>query len=109
MRRQPNPDKPTSARAERGAAAAVARGTSALAHAGEGWQRSMLSRGGQLQREAAHQLRLATNPAELVAVQAAWMMASWQHSVQCTADLANAWFAVGAAGALPKRADPKAH
>lgn len=108
MARQKNADKPvaTARHADgRGAAAALARSTTSMVQAGG----AMLSRGGQLQREAAHQMRLATNPAELVAVQAAWLMASWQHSLQCTTDLANAWFAVGAAGAVPRRSDPKAH
>ena len=62
-------------------------------------------RGGvdELQQEAVHQLRLATNPAELMTVHAALLMAGWQHSIQCSTDIANAWFAIGAAGALPPR------
>jgi hypothetical protein len=55
-----------------------------------------------LQQEAVHQLRMATNPAELLSVQAALLMAGWQQSIQVSTDLANAWFALGAAGALPK-------
>jgi hypothetical protein len=55
----------------------------------------------ELQRQAAHELRMATNPAELMAVQTALLMAGWQQSVQCTADLTGAWFALGRAGALP--------
>ena len=54
-----------------------------------------------------HQLRMATNPAELMTVQTALMMAGWQHSIQCTTDLANAWFAIGAAGALPRDRKPR--
>ena len=60
-----------------------------------------------LQREAVHQLRLATNPAELMNVQTALVMAGWQHSIQCTTDLANAWFAIGTAGALPAGRKPR--
>lgn len=66
-------------------------------------QQTMARRAGLLQQEAAHQLRMATNPAELVAVQTALLMAGWQHSIQCTSDLANAWFALGAAGATPPK------
>ncbi|HYF19718.1 MAG TPA: hypothetical protein VEA40_17760 [Ramlibacter sp.] len=68
----------------------------------------MARRTQELQRQAAHELRLATNPAELVAVQAALLMAGWQHSVQCTTDLTNAWFALGRAGALPPQQGPTA-
>jgi len=56
-----------------------------------------------LQQEAARQLRMATNPAELMNVQAAMLMAGWQHSLQCTSNLAQAWFALGTAGALPRK------
>ena len=61
----------------------------------------MVQRTRLLQEEAAHELRMATNPAELLAVQAALLMAGWQHSLQCTTELTNAWFALGRAGALP--------
>lgn len=84
-------------------AAAIARRTSALVRATDAAQESISLRTGQLQKEAAHQLRLATSPAEMMAVQAAMLMAGWQHSVQCAADMASAWFSVGMAGGLPKR------
>lgn len=76
-------------------AAAIVRPTSALVSATGAARESISLRTGQLQKEAAHQLRLATSPAE--------MMAGWQHSVQCAADMASAWFSVGMAGGLPKR------
>ena len=37
----------------------------------------------------------------------ALVMAGWQHSIQCTTDLANAWFAIGTAGALPAGRRPR--
>ena len=88
-------------------AALMARRTSALVKATGAAQESITLRAGQLQQEAAHQLRLATNPVEVMAVQTAMLMAGWQHSVQCTADVANAWFSVGMAGGLPQRTGAK--
>ena len=85
--------------------AALSRTTSAMVQATGELQRSVARRTGLLQQEAAHQFRMATNPAEMMAVQAALMMAGWQHSIQCTTDLANAWFAIGTAGAVPKKPD----
>lgn len=90
-------------------AAAIARRTSTLVKATGAAQESITLRTGQLQQEAAQQLRLATNPVEVMAVQAAMLMAGWQHSVQCTADMANAWFSVGMAGGLPKRTGDNQH
>jgi len=90
-------------------AAAVARRTSELVQATGEWQSGMARRSAQLQQEAAHQLRMATNPAELMNVQAAILMAGWQHSVQCTSDLARTWFSLGMAGAVPRRPDPQQH
>lgn len=91
------------------AAATAARRASAVVQATGQLQEGMARRTAQLHREAAHQLRMATNPVELMNVQAAMLMAGWQHSVQCTTDLARTWFALGAAGALPGRTDPQAH
>lgn len=82
---------------------AFSRATSAVVKATGELQQSVARHTDELQQEAVHQLRLATNPAELMAVQAALLMAGWQHSIQCTTDIANAWFAIGAAGALPQR------
>ena len=90
-------------------AAAIARTASAVVRATGELQESMARRTGTLQREAAHQLRLATNPAELMNVQAAMLMAGWQHSLQCGTDLAKAWFSLGLAGALPARGKPSTH
>ena len=85
---------------------AISRTTSAMVRATGDLQQSVARHTGQLQREAVHQLRMATNPAELMTVQTALLMAGWQHSIQCTTDLANAWFAIGAAGGLPKGRNP---
>ncbi|TFZ07884.1 hypothetical protein [Ramlibacter humi] len=104
-------DKPAASKAAQDSAhpaAAIARTTGAMVRASGDLQETMARRAGLLQQEAAHQLRMATNPAELVAVQTALMMAGWQHSIQWTSDLANAWFALGTAGATPYR-DPKPH
>jgi hypothetical protein len=81
----------------------LTRATSAMVRATGDVQESVLRRTGLLHKEAAHQLRMATNPAEFMAVQSALLMAGWQHSIQCTTDVANAWFAIGAAGGLPKK------
>ena len=82
--------------------AAISRATSAMVKATGDLQHSVVRRTDLLQQEAMHQLRMATNPAELMTVQTALLMAGWQHSIQCSTDLANAWFAIGAAGALPQ-------
>ncbi|TFZ06351.1 hypothetical protein EZ313_06810 [Ramlibacter henchirensis] len=88
-------------------AAAFSRASSAVAKVTGNLQQSMVRHTGQLQQEAVHQLRMATNPVELMNVQAALLMAGWQHSIQCTTDVANAWFAIGAAGALPRQSKPR--
>ena len=82
---------------------AFSRATSAVVKATGELQQSVVRHTDELQQEAVHQLRLATNPAELMTVHAALLMAGWQHSIQCSTDIANAWFAIGAAGALPPR------
>ena len=89
--------------------AALSRTTSAMVKATGDVQASVARRTGALQQEAAHQFRMATNPAEMVAVQAALLMAGWQHSIQCTTDLANAWFAIGSAGAIPGQRRDRGH
>ena len=100
-------DKPNAAAAAaepaRRQAEAFTRATSAVVKATGELQQTVVRHADELQQEAVHQLRMATNPAELMNVQAALLMAGWQHSIQCTTDLANAWFAIGAAGALPPR------
>ncbi len=107
-RRTERPAAPSRPQAADHPAAAVARRTSALVQATGELQSGMARRSAQLQQEAAHQLRMATNPAELINVQAAMLMAGWQHSLQCTSDLARTWFSLGVAGALPRR-DPQQH
>lgn len=101
-------DKPSAAaEVVRMQGAAIERTASAVVRATGDLQQSMARHTDLLQREAVHQLRMATNPAELMNVQTALMMAGWQHSIQCTTDLANAWFAIGTAGALPADRKPR--
>ena len=108
-RRTERPAAPSRTQSSEHAVAAAARRTSALVQATGELQKGMVKRSAQLQQEAAHQLRMATNPAELMNVQAAILMAGWQHSVQCTSDLARTWFSLGMAGALPRRSDSQQH
>lgn len=65
--------------------------TSAIARAGSDVQQHIARSGGLLQQEAARKLRHATNPAEFFAVQAAFVLASWQQSVECSSIVAQAW------------------
>jgi hypothetical protein len=71
--------------------AAITRATGAMVRAGSDVQQHIAQSTGVLQQEAARKLRLATNPAEFFAVQAAFMLASWQQSVECTGIMAQAW------------------
>lgn len=105
--RRSREDRPqAAAEVARRQGAAIERTASAMVRATDELQRSVTRHTDLLQQEAMHQLRLATNPAELMTVQTALVMAGWQHSIQCTTDLANAWFAIGAAGALPRERKP---
>lgn len=58
-------------------------------------QQQIAQRTTRLQQEAAHKLRQAITPGEIVAVQTALFMAGWQHSLQCSQDLARVWMAMG--------------
>ena len=71
--------------------AAITRATGAVVRAGGDVQQHIAQSTGMLQQEAARKLRLATNPAEFFAVQAAFMLASWQQSVECSGIVAQAW------------------
>lgn len=71
--------------------AALTRATGTLVRAGSDVQRHIAQSSGLLQQEAARKLRLATNPAEFFAVQAAWMLAGWQQSVECSGIVTQAW------------------
>jgi hypothetical protein len=71
--------------------ALLSRTTSAMVRAGGDVQQQMARSAGQLQQEAVRELRLATTPADLVTVQAAWMLAGWQQSMQCSQAMAHAW------------------
>lgn len=104
--RNPREHKPNAAEIARLQGESFKRTTSAMVRATGDLQQSVARHTGQLQREAAHQLRMATNPVELMTVQTALFVAGWQHSIQCTSDLANAWFAIGTAGGLPAPRNP---
>lgn len=106
--KSPREDKPNAAaEVVRMQGAALGRTASAVVQATGDLQKSVARHTDLLQQEAVHQLRMATNPAELMTVQTALLMAGWQHSIQCTTDLANAWFAIGTAGALPRDRKPR--
>ena len=106
--KSPREDKPNAAaEVVRMQGAAIERTASAVVKATGDLQQSVARHTDLLQQEAMHQLRMATNPAELMTVQTALMVAGWQHSIQCTTDLANAWFAIGTAGALPRDRKPR--
>ena len=67
------------------------RATTAMVRAGGDVQQQLARSTGELQQQAMRQLRQATNPAEILAVQAAFMLAGLQQSVQCSQVVANAW------------------
>jgi hypothetical protein len=69
----------------------LSRTTSALVRAGGDVQEQLARSAGLLQQQAFRELRLATTPADVLTVQAAWMLAGWQQSVQCSQAMANAW------------------
>lgn len=86
--------------------AMLSRTTSAMVRATGELQQRMAHSAALLQQEAAHQLRQATSPAELVTLQTALMVAGWQQSIQCTQDFATTWLTLGGASA---RRDPQLH
>lgn len=67
------------------------RATTAMVRAGGDVQQQLARSTGELQQQAMRQLRQATNPAEILAVQAAFMLAGLQQSVECSQAVANAW------------------
>ena len=71
--------------------AALTRAAGSMVRAGGDVQQHIAQSSGLLQQEAARKLRLATNPGEFFAVQAAFMLASWQQSVECSSIVAQAW------------------
>jgi hypothetical protein len=75
--------------------AAFSRTASAVVRATGDAQQQIAARTGLLQKEAALKLRHAVTPAEVVAVQTALFVAGWQHSLQCSQDLARVWMAMG--------------
>lgn len=84
-------DRPTARTTADQPLAALTRATGVMVRAGGDVQQHIAQSSGLLQREAARNLRLATNPGEFFAVQAAFMLASWQQSVECSSIVAQAW------------------
>ena len=81
----------------------VSRTTSEVVRATGNLQQEMARRASLLQQQAAVQLRHATTPVDLVALQTGLVMAGWQQSLQCAEVVADAWFALGAGGARSGR------
>lgn len=71
--------------------AALNRATGAMVRAGSDVQQHIARSSSLIQQEAARKLRLATTPAEFFTVQAAFVVASWQQSVECSSIVAKAW------------------
>ena len=97
IQRQPAPpaaatDAATIANAQ---LAALSRTASTVMRATGDAQQRIAQRTVLLQKEAAQKLRTAVTPAEIAAVQGALFVAGWQHSLQCSQDLARAWMAIG--------------
>ena len=84
-------DRPTARTAQGQPLAALTRAADTMVRAGSDVQQHIAQSAGLLQQEAARKLRLATNPGEFFAVQAAFMLASWQQSVECSSIVAQAW------------------
>ena len=83
--------RPTSATLASEPLALFSRATSAMVRAGGDAQQQWARSTGVLQQQAMRQLRQATNPAEILAVQAAFMLAGLQQSMACSQVVANAW------------------
>lgn len=91
--------RPTAAATSRPGTASLAseplalfsRATSAMARAGGDVQHQLARSTDALQRQAMLQLRHATTPGEILAVQAALLLASFQQSMECSQAVANAW------------------
>lgn len=75
--------------------AALSRAASAVVRATGDAQQQIAQRTTLLQKEAALKMRQAVTPGEIVAVQTALFVAGWQHSLQCSQDLARVWMAMG--------------
>ena len=71
--------------------ALFSRATSAMVRAGGDVQQQWARSTGALNQQAMRQLRQATNPGEILAVQAAFMLAGIQQSMECSQVVANAW------------------
>lgn len=71
--------------------ALFSRATSAMVRAGGDVQQQWARSTGALNQQAMRQLRQATNPGEILAVQAALLLAGWQQSMQCSQVVADAW------------------
>lgn len=96
MQRTATDDRRATDARQRPAAAAgdpvalFSRATTAMVHAGCDVQQQLARSAGLLQQQAVRELRVATSPADLLTVQAAWMLAGWQQSVQCSQAMAQA-------------------
>jgi hypothetical protein len=75
--------------------AVLSRTASAVMRATGDAQQQIAQRTVRLQQEAVQKLRTAVTPGEIVAVQSALFVAGWQHSLQCSQDLARVWMAIG--------------
>lgn len=71
--------------------ALFSRATSAMVRAGGDVQQQLARSTDALQKQAMQQLRQATNPGEILAVQTALVLASFQQSMECSQVMANAW------------------
>lgn len=71
--------------------ALFSRATSAMVHAGGDVQQHLARSTDALQKQAMRQLRQATNPGEILAVQTALLLAGFQQSVECSQAVATAW------------------
>lgn len=71
--------------------ALFSRATSAMVRAGGDVQQQWARSTGALQQQAMLQLRQATTPGEILAVQAALLLAGLQQSMECSQVVAEAW------------------
>jgi hypothetical protein len=107
MRRTPALEsRPMSTRPQGAAAtgqplALFSQATSAMVRAGGDVQLQLARSAGLLQQQAVRQLRQATNPAEVLTVQTALVLAGWQQSMECSQALVHAWRAALETGADP--------
>lgn len=83
--------RPTAAPLASEPLALFSRATSAIVRAGGDVQQQWARSTDALQKQAMRQLRQATNPGEILAVQTALLLAGLQQSMECSQVVANAW------------------